>query len=64
MFYHLGIPRGIYRDVSIGLFTELFTVDHILPMFLREKVSYLDGTWCVAEFKFLWSLLEVLGRYV
>ena len=36
VFYHLGIPRGIYRDVSSGLFTEMLIVDHILPIFLRE----------------------------
>jgi hypothetical protein len=26
--------RVIYTDVSNGLFTEMFTVDHILPLFL------------------------------
>jgi hypothetical protein len=35
VLYHLGIPRVIYRDVYSGLFTEMFTDDPILPLFLR-----------------------------
>ena len=37
MFYHLGISRGIYRDVSSGLLTEMFRLITFYQYFLQNR---------------------------
>ena len=59
MLYHLGILRGIYRDVLQWVVTKMFTVYLILSLIHLVFGRYFRSVYV---FSFLGHFLEVLGR--
>jgi len=64
VLYHLGIPRGIYRVVYIGLFQRCFQFISFYHLSVEYRSVFGRYFRSVYEFSFLGHPLEVLGRYV
>ena len=64
MFYHLGIPRGTYRVVYIGLLQRCFQFISFYCLSVEYRSVFGWYFRSVYEFSSLGHPLEVLGRYV